>query len=75
MHRTGTFWAVIMVLAMPGVAQAYVGPGLGTGTLAVIVGIIGSILVALFAVLWYPLKRLLRKKKQSADETGPDAGA
>ena len=44
-------------------AQAYVGPGLGLGTLAVVLGVIGSVLLAIFAILWYPLKRLLKKRK------------
>jgi hypothetical protein len=38
---------------------AYLGPGLGAGTLGVIVGLLGSILLALFAIFWYPLKRQL----------------
>jgi hypothetical protein len=39
--------------------MAYIGPGLGAGTLAVIFGFIASIFLAIFALLWYPLKRLL----------------
>ena len=47
-------------------AQAYVGPGLGLGTLAVVLGVIGSVLLAIFAIVWYPLKRMLTKRKVSA---------
>lgn len=59
--------ALLMILftTIPGIANAYVGPGLGAGTLGVIIGIIGSIFIALFAIIWYPLKRLFKKKKKT----------
>lgn len=44
-------------------AQAYVGPGLGLGSIAVVLGVIGSVFLAIFAVVWYPIKRLLKKLK------------
>ena len=52
---------VCLLLAPAGTAQAYVGPGLGAGTVALVLGFIGTIFLALFAVLWYPLKRVLQK--------------
>ena len=63
----------ISILSLASPALAYIGPGLGAGTLAVIFGFIASIFLAIFALLWYPLKRLLtrigvlgRKKKETA---------
>ncbi len=53
-------------LAMP--AAAYVGPGLGAGTLGVILGLVGSILLALFAFFWYPIKRVLFSSKRAEEE-------
>ncbi len=44
-------------------AYAYLGPGLGTGALAVILGIIASVFLALFAIFWYPIKKLFKKDK------------
>ena len=55
---------ILTVLIFPQIANAYVGPGLGAGTIGVILGIIGSIFIAIFAIVWYPLKRLLKKNKQ-----------
>ena len=49
-------------------AYAYIGPGLGAGTVSVILGLIGSIFLALFAVLWYPLKKLIKGKKKSSSD-------
>ncbi|AUC56782.1 hypothetical protein CDO87_26275 (plasmid) [Sagittula sp. P11] len=57
--------SVVLLLALSSPAHAYIGPGLGAGTLAVVLGILGSIFMAFFAVLWYPIKRM-RKKKQAA---------
>ena len=54
----------LSILVAPQIAIAYVGPGLGAGTIGVILGIIGSIFIAIFAIVWYPLKRLLKKNKQ-----------
>jgi hypothetical protein len=51
--------AILSVSASP--ALAYIGPGLGAGTLAVIFGFIISIFLAVFAVIWYPLKRIFLK--------------
>ena len=39
------------------------GPGMGAGTIAVALGILGSIFLALFAVVYYPFKRMLKRKK------------
>ncbi len=55
---------IVSILVAPQIANAYVGPGLGAGTIGVILGIIGSIFIAIFAIVWYPLKRLLKKNKQ-----------
>lgn len=56
-----------------GPALAYVGPGLGAGALAVVIGLLGSVLLAVVAVVWYPLRRLLRKRRQRADTADPGA--
>jgi hypothetical protein len=61
--RIATTATGLIVLAVPATAFAYVGPGLGAGTLAVVLGVIGSILLAVFALVWYPLKRLFNRRK------------
>ena len=63
--RSVAYWLVVAIAVVAPIenAQAYVGPGLGLGTLAVVVGVIGSVLLAVFAIVWYPLKRMLTKRK------------
>lgn len=61
-------------------ALAYTGPGLGAATIAMVVGFFTSIFLALFAVIWYPLKRLLRNRKKlqrdsAAAKAGEDAAS
>ncbi|MEM6944959.1 MAG: hypothetical protein AAF416_03455 [Pseudomonadota bacterium] len=62
------FCALPMVMAAAP-AQAYIGPGLGAGTIAVVIGVLASIAMALLAVLYYPIKRMLKKRKPA--ETAP----
>lgn len=60
--------SVIGTLLLCSPAFAYIGPGMAASTIAVVFGIIGSIFLALFAVIWYPLKRLFKRKKSAVDE-------
>ncbi len=50
-------------------AYAYVGPGLGLGAIGAIVGIIVTVFLAIVGVIWYPLKRMLRKLKTAKADT------
>jgi hypothetical protein len=36
---------------------------MGVGAIVVMFSIVGAIFLALFAVIWYPIKRLLRRVK------------
>ena len=60
----------LSIALLPGLAQAYVGPGLGAGAIGAVLGVIGAVLLAIFAVVYYPLKRALRNRK-----TAKKAGA
>jgi len=56
--------APLVAAAMP--AAAYIGPGAGAGTIAVVLGILASVVMAFFAILYYPVKRLLKKRKAAS---------
>ena len=64
--------AVAFLAAAP--AEAYIGPGAGAGTIAVVLGILASILMAFFALLWYPFKRM-RKRRKAATQPAVDGKA
>lgn len=59
--------SIAFFLLSYGVAEAYVGPGLGSGVIAAIFGIISSFFLAIFAVVWYPIKRRLKKWRNKDD--------
>ena len=44
-------------------AFAYIGPGMGGGVFAAIIGFIAAIFLALWGILYYPIKRSLKKRK------------
>ena len=48
----------------PAPAFAYVGPGLGAGALAVTLGVLGSIVTGILGVIYYPIKRMIKKLKK-----------
>ncbi|WHU02643.1 hypothetical protein [Sphingomonas sp. NIBR02145] len=59
--KTLRFLSLALALTAPLAAQAYTGPGLGLGAIGVAFGLIGSILLAIVSVVWYPVKRLVRR--------------
>lgn len=65
LRRSGTVAVLALCLsaltAPP--ALAYIGPGVGVGAITAALGVLGAIGLALIAVIYYPIKRLLRKKK------------
>ena len=57
---------ILLILTLASAsAHAYVGPGLGLGVLGALFGAILTVLLAVFGVFWYPIKRLLKKKKKN----------
>ena len=42
----------------------YIGPGMGGGVIAAIFGIIAAFFLGLWGILYYPIKRALKKKKK-----------
>ena len=58
------FISLIILLIFPTTSFAYLGPGIGIGILAATLGIIIAILAAIFGMIWFPVKKLLKKKKR-----------
>ena len=59
--------AVAMAMA-PHMALAYIGPGVGAGAIAAVIGVLGSIFLAIVAVLYYPIKRMMKNRKAKAEK-------
>ncbi len=60
-------WLCMFLLAPT--AEAYVGPGAGISLLGSLAGLVGVIVLAIASVLFWPIRRLMRKKT-----TGQQAG-
>jgi hypothetical protein len=62
----GMIIALALLVASSELAQAYVGPGLGLGALGAVVGLFFSVVLAVFALVWYPIKRALGLDRRRA---------
>lgn len=56
------------LLLVPSIALAYVGPGAGLTAIGTVLALIGAILLGIFGFVWYPVKRLLRRRKTPEDD-------
>lgn len=50
-----------LFIIMP--ANAYIGPGMGGGMIAAVIGFFAAILLGLWGILYYPIKRALKNRK------------
>ena len=57
---------LLFLLSTP--SLAYLSPGIGGGVIAATIGIIVAIFAALFGLIWFPVKRLLKKRKEKKDQ-------
>jgi hypothetical protein len=67
------FWAFALGLTLSDTAFAYIGPGAGLSAIGTVIALIGAILLAIVGFVWYPVKRMLQKRKR-APETKSDIG-
>jgi hypothetical protein len=51
-------------ILFPGAAEAYVGPGSGLAALGTLVALLGAVLLGIFGFMWFPIKRMLRRKRK-----------
>jgi len=63
----------ISILLVPALASAYVGPGAGLSAIGSVLALIGAVIMLIVGFLWYPIKRMLRKRKQSSDSEADDS--
>ena len=55
------FLAIFIVF--PHVSFAYIGPGLALGTIVLTLGIVIVLLLAILAILYYPIKKMIKNNK------------
>lgn len=62
-----------VALALPAPAFAYIGPGAGIGAIAGTLALLLGLLFLVVGLVWFPLKRALKGRKETA-ETAVEAG-
>ena len=67
----GASWLILV--ATP--AFAYIGPGAGLGAIGAFFAAIGTVLLLIVGFLWYPIKRLLKRRKTPEAKLDADADA
>ncbi len=62
-----TIFLLLPLAAIPGEALAYVGPGAGLSAIGAALALVGAILLGIIGFLWYPIKRLMKRKKDGEE--------
>lgn len=65
--------AALLLLALPTMASAYVGPGAGLTAIGTVFALVGALFLALVGFVWYPLKRMFRRAP-AAETPGREGG-
>lgn len=53
-----------LFVLVPIEARAYVGPGAGITAIGSLLALLGAVFFAIVGFVWYPIKRLRRRRKQ-----------
>ena len=61
---------LVLAVVTVGPAAAYVGPGAGLTAIGAIVAVIATLFLAAVGFVWYPVKRLLRKRSSAGRSKG-----
>jgi len=66
--------AVAAALFLPGSAWAYIGPGAGLSIIGSVLAFLGAIVLAIVGFIWYPVRRMLKKRKAKLAQAGGAEG-
>ena len=55
---------IIIFFSFVSAAYAYLGPGIAGGVLVATLGIVIAIFAATIGLIWFPLKRFLKRRKE-----------
>lgn len=65
---------VFTLLLTAGAAHAYIGPGAGISVLGSLLGILTTVLVAIGAILMWPLRTYLKRRKARREAAAAETG-
>lgn len=50
-----------LMLTWTAPASAYIGPGMGVGAAAAVLGVFAGVVLLVVGLVWYPLRRMIRR--------------
>ena len=56
----------------PGLAYAYIGPGAGISAVGSLLTLSAAVLLAIVGFVWYPVKRLVKKRRKARAKVTDD---
>ena len=65
--RLASLMAITVTMTAPGPAWAYIGPGTSMGAVGVFVAVVGGVFLLLVGFLWYPIRRVIRGRRNAED--------
>ena len=66
--------SAVLSLTFAQVAHAYIGPGLGLSQIGIALSAVGVLLFFLSTAIWYPFKRMLRRRRTKRTEASRHDG-
>jgi len=72
-HLVSLFAVVLLTLASP--AFAYIGPGAGISVVGSLLGILATIFVAIGAIIFWPLRKFMKRRKARRESLANSATA
>lgn len=57
-------FATLLLTLTPIQTYAYIGPGMGLGAAATVLGLFVAFILLLVGLIWLPIRRMLRQRKQ-----------
>jgi len=64
---------IFLLLLLPVPVLAYIGPGAGISVLGSLLGILGTIVIAIGAILFWPIRKMMKRRKAAAAATEPES--
>ena len=55
--------STLLLFFMTSSSYSYIGPGMGGGIILATLGIVIAIFAAIFGIVWFPIKRLIKRIK------------
>ena len=63
----------VILMTAPDLLHAYVGPGVGLSAIGSVLAFVGAVFLLIVGFLWYPIKRLLKRRQKPETDTANNA--